>query len=154
MQYYSKRAFLTFLAAAFASPAFAGPKPYWSTRKTGFVADGADVVAYHGLNENARAVMGKNEFAVRWKEGIWVFANAQNMAAFKSNPSKFAPEFGGYCALSVAYGGTSRGDKDAWHIHKGRLYLNGSKNVRRKWLRNKLQFIQWAQSQWPGVLSA
>lgn len=154
MRNFSKRTFLAILTAFAANPSWSNSKPYWSTRKTGFAADGADVVAYHSLSKKASAVMGKNEFKTEWKGGLWRFTNAQNLAKFQSNPEVYAPKFGGYCSLSVAHGGTSTGDRNAWHIHKGRLYLNGSKRARRKWRGNMHMFIRWAESKWPDVLSA
>ena len=115
----TKRRFLAVLGSFLAAPAWAAKKPYWSTRATGFAADGADVVAYHGLKGNAKAVEGKNDFVVSWKGGRFRFANRQTMAAFQANPKKYAPRFGGYCALSVAFKGNSTGDKHSWHIHQG-----------------------------------
>ncbi|WP_152493601.1 YHS domain-containing (seleno)protein [Roseovarius sp. THAF27] len=145
---------MTALGAFIGSPAWAARKPYWSTRKTGLAADGADVVAYHGLGKNDRAIEGRNQIAVSYKGGTFRFANADTMAAFKANPERFVPQFGGYCALSVANNGSSTGDKDAWHIHQGRLYLNGSKQARSRWRRAINKNIRAAERNWPGVLGS
>ena len=148
----SKRRFMFTGLALAAAPALAASKPYWSTRSSGYAADGADVVAYFSLKKNAKAVDGKKQFRTQWKGGYWRFSTAENLAAFRANPSKYAPRYGGYCSLSVALGGDSTGDRQAWHIHQGRLYLNGSKPVRSRWRRAINKYIRLADKNWPGVL--
>jgi hypothetical protein len=56
--------------------------------------------------------------------------------AFVQAPEKYAPQFGGYCSWAVAHGYTADGDPEAWKIVDGRLYVNYSKRVQRKWEEN------------------
>ena len=42
----------------------------------------------------------------------------------------------------------------AWHIHQGKLYLNGSKKVRSKWRRSIGKHVRMARENWPGVLNS
>ena len=101
------RAFAGFIFAAFlvsTGPALAGKAPVYSA--DGDVAvKGADVVAYF---TQKRSVIGKAQFSHRWKGRVWRFSSAAHLAAFKANPEKYAPQFGGYCAYAVSRGYTAK----------------------------------------------
>jgi YHS domain-containing protein len=56
---------------------------------------GYDPVAYFTDN---KAVKGNAQFQSSSNGVIYNFASAQNKAAFDANPSKYAPQFGGFCA--------------------------------------------------------
>ncbi len=149
----TRRLFLGGGIACATWPAMAG-EPFWYAGAGGYAADGADVVAYRALAADARGVAGDDAFRADWNGAMWRFATADNRAAFLSDPEAFAPRFGGYCAWAVANGYTAHGDRNAWHIHKGRLYLNYSRSVRKRWRRDVPGNIARAEGNWPGVLSA
>ena len=54
---------------------------------------GYDPVAYFTLG---RPVEGKKEFEYKWKDAKWRFASEAHLNLFKSNPEKYAPQYGGY----------------------------------------------------------
>jgi len=54
---------------------------------------GYDPVAYFTLG---RPVEGKKEFEYKWKDSKWRFASEAHLNLFKSNPEKYAPQYGGY----------------------------------------------------------
>ena len=88
----TKRSFLAGGLALLAAPAFAAKEPYWYLERDNFVAQGADVVAYFGLPQNARrAVDGDNAFTTRWNDANWRFSSAEHLDMFKANPNRFAP---------------------------------------------------------------
>ena len=129
-------------------PAVAGKPPVYS--ETGKVAvKGADVVAYF---TQRRAVSGKAEHAHKWRGATWLFSSATNLAKFKANPQKYAPQYGGYCAYAVSQGYTAKIEPEAWSIVDDKLYLNYSRSVRALWSLNKRQRIRKADSNWPSVL--
>ncbi|WP_120502038.1 YHS domain-containing (seleno)protein [Roseovarius sp. EL26] len=150
----TKRGFLSAAIVWVSAPVWAASEPYWFTGKTSYGAQGADVVAYFGLNKRADAIIGNDAFRTKWKGVQWRFSNAQNMAVFKANPAKYAPRFGGYCSLAMANGYLASGDPGAWSVINGRLYLNYSKSVRSRWLKKANGNIRKAQEHWPSVLNA
>ena len=86
----TKRSFLAGGLALLAAPAFAAKEPYWYLERDNFVAQGADVVAYFGLPQNARrAVDGDNAFTTRWNDANWRFSSAEHLDMFKANPNRF-----------------------------------------------------------------
>lgn len=147
----SRRAILAGGLALAAYPARAA-EPMWYAGEGGFAADGADVVAYRKLAADARGVSGDNAHQTEWNGAMWRFTSAENLAAFRADPEHFAPRFGGYCAWAVSKGYTAHGDKDAWHIHDGQLYLNYSRGVRKRWRRDIPGNISRAEGNWPAVL--
>ncbi len=151
---FTKRGFIAATAAAFAWPAWAGSSRTWALGRGGAAADGADVVAYFALPVGAPAVKGKKKYSTTWDGAKWGFSSAANMEAFKANPSKYAPQFGGYSALGVAKGQTTPGKRDFWHIYQGKLYLNASKKARNRWVKNIDKHVRTAQANWPSVLNA
>ena len=67
-------------------------------------------------------------------------------------PEKYAPQYGGYCAWAVSQGYTASSDPTAWKIVNGKLYLNYSVGVQRKWSEDIPGNIAKADSNWPNVL--
>ena len=59
----------------------------------GLAVKGYDVVAYFKLN---KPLKGDKSFQYKWNDATWRFANADHLAAFKAEPEKYAPQYGGY----------------------------------------------------------
>lgn len=111
--------------------------------------EGYDPVAY--FTEN-RAVEGKAKFEYQWMDANWRFSSKENLQAFKHNPEKYAPAYGGYCAYAVSQNDTASIEPELFTIHEGRLYLNYSKSINQKWLSNRDGYIADADRYWPELL--
>lgn len=107
---------------------------------------GYDVVAYF---TQSRPEKGSKEFSYEWKTGKWYFANKAHLDAFKANPEKYAPEYGGYCAYGTADGHKAPTDPEAWTISDGKLYLNYNQKVMGIWRKDQADFIEKANKNWP-----
>ncbi len=129
-------------------PALAAKEPVFST------GDGAirgyDPVAYFS---ESRPVKGRSDITHSWNGATWHFSSEQNRTTFVSAPDKYAPAYGGYCAYAVANGYTATTDPDAWSIVNGRLYLNYSQGVKKRWEKNISGYIKSGDANWPGVLA-
>lgn len=112
---------------------------------------GYDTVAY--FTEN-KAVKGSEEFSFEYKGVFWLFSSAENLALFTEDPSKYEPQYGGYCAYAVAKNQTASIKPNLFTIYEGKLYLNYNSSVNDKWLKQKEEFIQSADKNWPSLLSA
>jgi YHS domain-containing protein len=111
---------------------------------------GYDPVAYFTLN---RPVRGSAEHRIMHQGFEYRFASAENAAAFRANPGRYLPQYGGYCAWAVANGYTAPGNPQNWRIVDGRLYLNYNDEIQQRWERNIPGFISSANANWPRVLS-
>lgn len=107
--------------------------------------NGYDTVAYFTKGTAAR---GSAEHEVEWQEARWHFASAEHRKLFEADPSRYAPQFGGWCAAGVAKGEYYEVDPEAWAIVDGKLYINYSRNVRGKWLETPSEQIAKAEEVW------
>ncbi len=73
----------------------AAKEPVYTGIFSSLAVSGYDPVAYF---VEGRPVEGRKAFEFEWNGATWRFANANNLAAFKADPEKFAPQYGGYCA--------------------------------------------------------
>lgn len=107
---------------------------------------GYDTVAYFLEN---KPVQGSEEFSYEWEDAKWHFASADNRELFQANPARYAPQFGGYCALGIALGQYAVVDPEAWTIVDGKLYLNKSIEVRdTRWRKDPGKHIPKAEENW------
>lgn len=87
----------------------------------GIAISGFDTVAF--FTEN-KSVQGKPEIAVEWKGAKWLFSSKENLNLFKANPEKYAPQWGGFCAVGVSEGRISKKPVNGeFDIQNGKLYL-------------------------------
>ncbi|WP_436514551.1 YHS domain-containing (seleno)protein [Ekhidna sp. To15] len=135
------------LLLLFSIIAFAQKSPIYTTNDGAI--KGYDPVAYF---VNAEPVKGKEAYSLKWMEADWYFSSQENLDAFKADPEKYAPQFGGYCAYAVGNGYTYRSDPKAWKIVDNKLYLNYSKGIQKKWEANQTDFIKQGEANWPKVI--
>ena len=115
----------------------------------GLALQGYDPVAY--FSENA-AVKGGASVTAEYNGSKYQFKNAENRDLFLANPSKYAPQYGGYCAYAASKGALAKGDPEAWTIYEGKLYLNFSKSVRSIWQQDIPGHIEKANTNFPKLL--
>ena len=87
----------------------------------GIAIDGYDPVAYF---KNNKAKEGSKNFAVYYLGVTYYFSTAENKEEFKKNPSKYEPQYGGWCAYAMG----SKGEKvdvdpETFKIIDGKLFL-------------------------------
>lgn len=114
----------------------------------GVALRGYDPVAYF---DAGKAVKGAMEHTHEWRGAKWRFATPENLAKFRENPERFAPQFGGYCAYAVSENYTADGDPLLWTVHNGKLYVNYNEKAQRLWLQNVDERIAAGERNWPGL---
>ena len=127
-----------------AKPAFAGCAPVFS--EGGIAIRGIDPVSYFRAG---RPVAGHDTYRLMWRNAIWRFADLQSMGMFERDPRRFAPRYGGYCAMSLSLGAVVQTVPDAWAIYQGRLYLTRSQTIRDQWQTDPESYIAKADAYWP-----
>jgi YHS domain-containing protein len=83
---------------------------------------GADVVAYF---TQGRHVQGTPQHRSIYQDVNFRFASAEHKALFDANPTRYLPQYGGYCANGIVYGIPWGGDADTWRMIDGKLYIFG-----------------------------
>jgi YHS domain-containing protein len=114
----------------------------------GVAIEGTDPVAYF---TEGKPVAGSAAFTHNYQGVVWQFSSAANRDAFAADPARYAPQYGGYCALAVSQGYTASTVAEAWHIEDGKLYLNYSKGVQRRWAEDIPGNITKANGNWPDL---
>ena len=146
----SRRAFLALFALfVFVVPAEAAKDKVYTEWLSKNAVAGYDPVAYF---TEGKPVEGSDDFTLSYNGATWRFASAANRDAFKVDPARYAPQYGGYCAWAVSQGYTAKGDPKAWTIVDGKLYLNYNKSVKSNWEQPAKGNIKAADKNWPKVL--
>lgn len=114
--------------------------------ENGVALKGYDPVAYF---TDARPTRGDASISATHEGATYHFASAANRDAFRADPARYAPQYGGYCAWAVAQGYKAPIIPEAWAVVDGRLYLNASRGVQRRWQRDVPGFIATANQVWP-----
>lgn len=118
-------------------------------RQTGTAIRGYDPVAY--FSENT-PVKGKEEFTTNYSGAKWLFSSKEHLNLFKSNPEKYAPQYGGYCAYGVAVDNLVSIEPDKFTIINGKLYLNYDAEVQNTWRKSPEKFISDADKKFSSLL--
>lgn len=113
--------------------------------------DGYDPVAYF---TDGAAKPGSPNITTEWNGATWRFTSLKNRKAFTENPEKYAPQYGGFCALGMAHGGDVPTNPEAWTIWKDKLYLNMIKEVSITWRYNPDKLIDRADLKWAAMNAA
>jgi len=119
-----------------------------NTDATGLVIRGYDPVAYFS---DGRPVPGRSDLSVEHKGGKYLFATAENRDKFKTNPDKYVPQYGGYCAYGVAIGKKFDVDPSSWRIEDGKLYFNLNPMILEKWSADIRGYIRKSEENWPQI---
>jgi YHS domain-containing protein len=119
-----------------------------NTDATGLALRGHDPVAYF---ETGVPTAGQAQFQASHRGANYRFASAASLAKFRADPYRYAPQFGGFCAMGVALGKKLDGDPDAWKIVDDRLYLNVNRDVQKVWLENVPGNVAKAIGNWPEI---
>lgn len=135
----------------FLSPASleAGESPVYTGFLSNLAVNGYDPVAYF---KEGRPVEGTTDYSLEYMGAEWRFASAENQEAFRQNPERYAPQYGGYCAWAVAQGYTAKGDPMNWRIVNDKLYLNYNADIQTRWERDISGNIKSAEQNWPQII--
>jgi len=107
--------------------------------------DSHDVVSYFAAH---KAQKGTASFEKQYNGLVYRFVSKQNMELFTKNPTKYLPQFDGYCAYGVQNGTKAKGDPEVWVIVDGKLYFTGNKDSMSKWKKGFPDSLKESLDQW------
>jgi len=113
---------------------------------------GYDPVSYHLMDEPLK---GKKEFTSKFKGVYYRFATKANQEAFKKNPRKYEPNYGGWCAYAMASGEKVKIDPETYKIVDGQLnlfYNFNFTNTLKSWNKDESNLKTKADSHWIGII--
>lgn len=68
-------------------------------------------------------VKGNKEISTIYNGATYYFSNEGNKATFESAPQKYAPQYGGFCAVAVSEGKTFPINPNSYIVDEDKLYL-------------------------------
>ena len=144
---------LAAFAVTVATPMAAQAQDQSSTAAVNFDAQGIalqgfDPVAYFTLKA---PTLGKATYSHTFEGATYRFSSEENLKKFKAHPAKYAPQFGGFCAMGVVLEKKLDGDPQAWRVVDDKLYLNVNKDIQKKWLEDVPGHIAKAGKNWPEI---
>ena len=144
-----QKIFFSILLLFIASQTIAQNNGPHNLNKTGIAIEGYDAVAY--FNQK-KAIEGKKEYSVTVDGANYLFSSPQNAALFKADPSKYQPQYGGWCAYAMgATGEKVEIDPETFKIIDGKLYLFYNKlfnNTLKAWNKDETNLKQKADANW------
>jgi YHS domain-containing protein len=121
----------------------------YNTLYAGLGAKGYDVVSYFS---DGKPVPGSDKFTQAYGGVTWQFASAEHRDMFKADPTKYAPQYGGFCAWGVSQGKLFDVDPvNGWTVSGGKLFLNFNGDLNKTFARDTEGFISKAERNWPGL---
>ena len=111
----------------------------------GIILKGYDVVAYF---TQSKPVKGNPKYQTTYQGATYYFSSAADLATFKNNPSKYAPQYGGFCANNVKNMKLVDSDPTVFFIVKGKLYVCSSSEAAKEFRAHEDEDIVTANRNW------
>jgi YHS domain-containing protein len=147
ISYRSMAVLFVFLAAT--ALVAAKEKTLLNADANGVVLHGYDAVAYF---TGDAAMKGDAKYKATYKGGTYYFASDANRKLFKKDPAKYAPQYGGYCAMAVSMGQLEDADPKMFTVHNNKLLVQRNEKAHQMFLSNPDMLHQKADQQWPELL--
>ena len=130
------------LAEQSAKPA---PKVRVNVDSNGVILKGYDPIAYFTRHQ---AVKGNQAIRTRFGGATYYFVSVADKVAFGKNPSKYVPQYGGFCAYHMSKRELRDSDPTAFLIYKGKLYICSGVDSAKEFRSNIDQNIRKADDYW------
>ena len=116
--------------------------------RRGLGVKGYDVVAYFRAGEPMKG----HERYEHVHDGVtYRFVSAEHRDLFASDPGRYLPQYGGFCAYAVSRNYTADIDPTACRVVAGKLYLNYDHRVQARWAADVPGNIAKGDANWPAL---
>lgn len=121
--------------------------------ENGIGIKGYDPVAYF---VQSKAIKGRKDFSSIYKGITYHFISSANLETFQSNPAKYEPQYGGWCAYAMGKEGSKvEVDPETYKIIDGKLFLYYNKffnNTLKSWNLDETNLHTHADANWQKTL--
>jgi YHS domain-containing protein len=111
----------------------------------GVILKGYDPVAYF---TQKKAVKGSPKYKTTYEGATYYFSSAADLATFNKSPSKYAPQYGGFCSNGMANRQASDIDPNVFFVLKGKLYVCASPEAEKEFKSNLQENTKKADKNW------
>jgi len=134
------------LAATFLTAAVAIASEALNVDKNGLALQGYDPVAYFTDNH---PVKGDPNLTASYKGATYQFASAEHQKAFEENPTKYEPQFGGFCGYAASINKLAPIQVEYFQVLHGRLVLQHNEKAWKLWHQDVEGNLKKADANWP-----
>ena len=120
-------------------------KPKVNVGANGVGLHGYDPVAYF---TEGKAVKGDPQFSTSYGGASYQFKSGENKTAFDKEPAKYAPQYGGYCAMAMTMGKLEDADPTFFLVHDGKLLVQRNEKAHMMFMKDPSANHQKADQQW------
>ncbi len=121
--------------------------------KNGLAVEGYDVVSYFAETP----LEGEKQIFAIYMGTTYRFANEGNKQLFETNPQKYVPQYGGWCAYAMGVSGDKvKVDPETFKILDGKLYLFYNfwgNNTLKTWNEDEQKLKADADKYWSDILA-
>lgn len=110
--------------------------------------NGYDLVSYQ---TEKRPLRGNGNYVAMHDGVTYLFSSEANQKEFQSNPDKYLPAYGGWCAFGVSVGKKFSADPEVWEIVDGKLYMNLDPGIYQMWKKDVKGNIKKANANWSKI---
>lgn len=130
--------------------AVAQDKKAYNIDNSNIALEGYSPVSYLDLGI---AQKGLKQFKSEHEKVVYYFTDAEQKKKFDKNPSKYLPQYGGYCAFGVYAGAKFRPDPNKFIVKDGKYFLylyNIELDAQQLWLaeKNHAKLVGKANENW------
>lgn len=114
---------------------------------------GYDLIEYY----NQKATKGSSKFESIYDGARYLFSSQKNKLLFETNPKKYSPQYGGWCAYAMGYSGEKVSiNPESFSIENGKLYLfykTFFNDTKAKWNEKTVSLKKEADKNWSNLLN-
>jgi YHS domain-containing protein len=125
--------------------------PAWAQGTQPLALKGYDPVAYF---TDGKPTEGAAQYEITFDGQRYRFASAKHRDLFTANPDKYAPQFGGLCAMNLSRGVKRESDPHHWVISNGNLYVFAGETGAQNFARDAQASAAKAASNWKTLKTA
>src|SRR5277367_5852280 len=124
-------------------PGAKGPKV--NVDQNGVILRGYDPVAYFKQN---KPVKGNPKYSSSYGGATYYFASRDDKAEFERSPTKYAPQYGGFCASSMSKRKLKDIDPNVFAVYRDKLYVCSSPKAKKSFFSDPDTNIKKADANW------
>jgi YHS domain-containing protein len=91
---------------------------------------------------------GAAEYQASYDDATYWFKTPEHRATFVADPDHYAPQFQGFCTVTLSRGARLEADPEAWAIADGKLYVFGAKEAVPMFRAQTASVIEKATDNW------
>ncbi|MEK6701454.1 MAG: YHS domain-containing (seleno)protein [Planctomycetota bacterium] len=114
----------------------------------GLAMEGYDPVSYF---TDGKPIKGDNSIARSFQGATYHFANVEHKNLFERDPSKYVPQYGGFCGYAASIDKVSPANPQIWQLVDGRLVLQHTPEAFRLFNQDLAANDAKARKYWPGL---